>query len=123
MLFKQTQDVFAAFANTRRMVGEIQGNRRGSLTFGNPLPGRTLFCRATSPTCHLFRSAAIPFRQIEAAFVHSGCGRKINIEVHYWRDSLRIGPEGRRNPDRRPIRLDGRGGIFQSRSARLRAED
>jgi hypothetical protein len=32
MLFKQTQDVVAAFANTRRMVGEIQGNRRGSLT-------------------------------------------------------------------------------------------
>jgi len=72
MLFKQTQDVFAAFANTRWMVGEIQGNRRASLTLAKiircqrnrlatveanqikhasshiGLPGRTLFRRATA---------------------------------------------------------------------------
>lgn len=32
LLFRQAQDVFAAFANTQRMVEEIQTNRRGSLT-------------------------------------------------------------------------------------------
>ncbi len=46
MLFKEAQDVFAAFANTRRMIEELQNNRSGSLrvaatpTVGNSiLPG------------------------------------------------------------------------------------
>jgi DNA-binding transcriptional LysR family regulator len=32
MLFRQAQDIFAAFANTCRMMEEIRHNRRGSLT-------------------------------------------------------------------------------------------
>lgn len=32
MLFREAQSVFAAFANTRRMVEEIQNNRSGTLT-------------------------------------------------------------------------------------------
>lgn len=32
MLFREAQSVFAAFANTRRMIDEIQNNRSGTLT-------------------------------------------------------------------------------------------
>ena len=49
----------------RQYSSDGGGDPRQSARFTNfgknhPLPGRTLFRRATSPTCHLFRSAAIP---------------------------------------------------------------
>lgn len=46
----------------RQSRSSQRGHEARFTNFGknHPLPGRTLFCRATSPTCHLFRSAAIP---------------------------------------------------------------
>ncbi len=43
MLFKEAQNVFAAFASTRRMVDEIQNNRSGSLAIAaTPTVGNTI---------------------------------------------------------------------------------
>ena len=172
MLFKQAQDVFDAFANTRRMVEEIQGNRRGSLTLvATPTVGNSVLpaaiaafvrsrpevkviieidrlekvvqmveCGAAElgvainpfglPTVCIEPLAKAPMvcvlgknhplartnvisprdiadlplisfsrdtvlgRQIEAAFAHSGCARKINIEVRYCETACALAQKG-----------------------------
>lgn len=77
MLFKEAQNVFAAFAATRRMLEDIQGNRSGSLTIAaTPTVGNTVLPKAV------------------AEFVRPRPNIKVTIEIEHLDNVLQMVDRG-----------------------------
>lgn len=77
MLFKEAQNVFAAFAATRRLLEEIQGNRAGTLTIAaTPTVGNTILPKAV------------------ADFVRPRPDVKVGIEIEHLDNVIRMVDRG-----------------------------